>query len=162
MGEQLYKAIINEDWELDIQADQLATLDLIALEKDHYHLLKNDRSYQITVDAFNAEERTFALRVNGNLYEVRLLDEVGQMVRKMGLSRSTAAKAGDVKAPMPGLVLEISVNKGDQVQEGQPLLILEAMKMENVLKSPGEGTVEEIAVQQGSPVEKGQLLIRIV
>jgi len=162
MGEQLYKAIVNNEWELDILQHQLAALDLIALEEGNYHLLQDDRSYQIIVEGFNAEERTVALRVNGNLYKIQLLDEVGQMVRQMGLSRNTAAKAGDVKAPMPGLVLEIAVKEGEQVQEGQPLLILEAMKMENVLKSPGEGMVEEIVVQQGSPVDKGQLLIRIV
>jgi biotin carboxyl carrier protein len=61
---------------------------------------------------------------------------------------------------MPGMVLSVSVAEGQQVQKGDPLLVLEAMKMENVIKSPGEGTVKSIAVKAGAAVEKNALLIR--
>ena len=60
---------------------------------------------------------------------------------------------------MPGLIRELQVKVGDSVQEGQPVLILEAMKMENVIKSPAPGIVREIPVDVGSPVEKGQVLV---
>ena len=70
-------------------------------------------------------------------------------------------KVTDVKAPMPGLVLGVSVEIGQEVQKGDGLLILEAMKMENVIKSVGEGIVKAIHIEQGKAVEKGQLLIEM-
>ena len=77
----------------------------------------------------------------------------------MGLSVGGSQKVNVVKAPMPGLVLQITATLGQDVQKGDTLLILEAMKMENVIKATGEGRVKSIAVQQGAAVEKGQLLI---
>ena len=85
----------------------------------------------------------------------------------MPVHKATMARAGsaqvvkDIKAPMPGLVLQISVGPGDTVEKGDPLLILEAMKMENVLKAPGSGTVKKVSVNQGQAVEKNQLLIEM-
>ncbi|MEM1216899.1 MAG: biotin/lipoyl-containing protein, partial [Bacteroidota bacterium] len=67
----------------------------------------------------------------------------------------------DVLAPMPGLILDVLVAAGQAVEKGTPLVILEAMKMENVLKAAGPGTVKAIAVQQGAAVDKKQLLIEM-
>ena len=66
-----------------------------------------------------------------------------------------------VIAPMPGMVLEILINNGETVTEGQPVIILEAMKMENVLKAPGDGVVKVIKVKKGDPVDKKQVLIEM-
>ena len=62
---------------------------------------------------------------------------------------------------MPGLVLEIMVKAGDEVKKGDALLILEAMKMENVLKATGDGTVKSVSVSKGAPVDKGTILIEM-
>jgi len=66
-----------------------------------------------------------------------------------------------IKAPMPGLVLRIQVEAGQQVEKGQALLVLEAMKMENVLKAPASGVVAEIKAVAGAAVEKGEVLIQM-
>jgi biotin carboxyl carrier protein len=75
------------------------------------------------------------------------------------LDNLNSKKVNEVKAPMPGLVLEIRVNVGDAVKKGDAILVLEAMKMENILKSPTDGTVSKINVKKGIAVEKNQVLI---
>jgi len=79
----------------------------------------------------------------------------------MGLQTLTGSKVENIKAPMPGLVLEVMVSAGQTVQKGDPVLILEAMKMENVLKAPGDGTVVSVEVSKGNAVEKNAVLIRM-
>ncbi|MEW6057407.1 MAG: acetyl-CoA carboxylase biotin carboxyl carrier protein subunit [Bdellovibrionota bacterium] len=79
---------------------------------------------------------------------------------------STVAKAGRrgqraLKSSMPGKVLKILCAKGDAIEQGQPLLIIEAMKMENEIRSPQAGIVEEIPVQVGQKIETGELLVKI-
>jgi biotin carboxyl carrier protein len=79
----------------------------------------------------------------------------------MGLSIASNQAADDVKAPMPGLVLDILVEAGQTIQKGDSLLILEAMKMENVLKATGDGTVKSVIVEKGNAVDKNQVLIEL-
>ncbi|MBK8500165.1 MAG: acetyl-CoA carboxylase biotin carboxyl carrier protein subunit [Flavobacteriales bacterium] len=76
----------------------------------------------------------------------------------LGLDKALK-KVVDLKAPMPGLVLNILVKPGDTVRKNDPVLVLEAMKMENVIKAPADAVVKAIAAEKGKPVEKGQLLI---
>ena len=91
--------------------------------------------------------------------EVRVLDERAKLLEKMGMSVSTGASSGDIKAPMPGKVLQVLVQPGDAVEEGQALLVLEAMKMENMIKAVAAGTVSEVPIAEGEAVEKGALLV---
>ncbi len=70
-----------------------------------------------------------------------------------------SSKVNEVKAPMPGLVLDIRVSEGDEVKKGDPILVLEAMKMENIIKSPTDGVIKKINVKKGLAVEKNQVLI---
>ena len=77
----------------------------------------------------------------------------------MGLDQPKLRKLKEMQAPMPGRVTAIHVQLGQEVEPGTPLLALEAMKMENVLKAEGIGVVSEIAIQQGDVVDKGALLI---
>jgi biotin carboxyl carrier protein len=73
----------------------------------------------------------------------------------------TQHKVDEIRAPMPGLVLQILVGPGEEVKRGDTLLILEAMKMENVIKSPGDGLIGQVSVEKGQPVDKGQVLFRM-
>ncbi len=80
-------------------------------------------------------------------------------LRKTAGMTTTAAIDRTVTAPMPGLVVEVKVAKGDAVTKGQPLLVIEAMKMENIIKSQGEGTVKDIYVEAGKSVEKADRML---
>jgi len=79
----------------------------------------------------------------------------------MGLLTSTSQKINSVKAPMPGLIIDVMVAEGQTVSEGTPLLVLSAMKMENIILSQGAGIVKSIAVKKDDSVEKGQLIIEM-
>ena len=77
----------------------------------------------------------------------------------MGMNNTSAGKINSLKAPMPGLIIDLKVKAGDTVKQNDPLLILEAMKMENIIKSPGEGVVKLVKIKKGDSVEKNQVLI---
>jgi biotin carboxyl carrier protein len=91
--------------------------------------------------------------------KVDLKDKADLLLKQLGLSNLAANSKKDIKAPMPGLILNIMVEEGKEVKKGDPLLILEAMKMENVIKSPSDGVVKSIKTQKGKSVEKNQILI---
>jgi biotin carboxyl carrier protein len=78
----------------------------------------------------------------------------------MGLSNLQSAKVSEIKAPMPGLVLKVFVSNGDEVKKGDNLFILEAMKMENIIKSPSDVSIKNIKIVPGDKVEKGQVLMQ--
>lgn len=99
------------------------------------------------------------LHVDGYRIAVEVVDERTRAIRAM-TARSAAPKGPKpVKAPMPGMIMRIDVNVGDQVRAGQGVLIIEAMKMENELKAEAAGTVSKISVAPGTAVEKGTVLI---
>jgi biotin carboxyl carrier protein len=77
----------------------------------------------------------------------------------MGIASGNSNKINHIKAPMPGLIIDLKVKVGDKVKTGDSLLILEAMKMENILKSPGDGMVKNVTVKKGDSVEKGHILV---
>ncbi|MDX1640410.1 MAG: acetyl-CoA carboxylase biotin carboxyl carrier protein subunit [Balneolaceae bacterium] len=106
-------------------------------------------------------ERDISFTINGAHYTTTVKDEQDLLLEKLGFHAGATASSGSLNAPMPGKILEIIVKEGDTVEELQPVLILEAMKMENELKSPSRGVVSKLHVQQGDNVEKNQLLIDI-
>jgi biotin carboxyl carrier protein len=124
-----------------------------------FHVLSNNKGYNIEVIDANYDEKSITLLVNGNKYPLSVKDEFDLLLDKLGMSSMNDTKINEIKAPMPGLVLDVKVNIGDTVEKGDSILVLEAMKMENVLKSPAEGVVKSIHINKGDAVEKNHLLI---
>jgi biotin carboxyl carrier protein len=116
----------------------------------------------VIVESFVPESNLFQLKVNGKLINVKTLDRMQILLQSMGLDATVGRKLNEIKAPMPGLVVRITVEEGAQVKKGDSLLVLEAMKMENVIKAPGDAVVGKIKVNAGQAVEKNQLLISFV
>lgn len=141
-------------------ANQAKNLDMVK-NGENLHVLHNNEAFDVKVIATNFNEKTLTLEVNGNKYDVNIEDEYDILVKKMGLSAFVVQKMTNVKAPMPGLVVEVLVEPGQVVEKGTQLLILEAMKMENVLKAEGEGVVKSIEIVKGAAVDKGQILIEM-
>ncbi len=153
------KATVNTQFELD--TNELNSLDIISIDNQHFHILQNGKAYRAEIIQTDFVNKIFVIKINGKLYDIKLEDEYDQLVKKLGLSTAIVYKVKDVKAPMPGLVLAINVEVGQTVQRGDALLVLEAMKMENVLKSSGDGVVKAIKVEKGMAVEKGTILMEI-
>ncbi|MBR4906482.1 MAG: biotin/lipoyl-binding protein [Clostridia bacterium] len=108
--------------------------------------------------------RKFQVNVNGTRYEVEVEEIDANAIPKAAAEPVKAAPVGagtEVRAPMPGNILQVNVNPGDVVKEGQQLMILEAMKMENEILAPCAGKVTSIGVAKGSSVESGALLCTI-
>jgi len=140
---------------------EIADLNLIDTGQHHFHLLHQNQGYQVVFRGISEDGKKVHLRVNERDYEATVSDGIDQLVQQMGLNTLNDQAGKDVYSPMPGLILEVLVSPGQEIEAGMPLLILEAMKMENVIKSDGAGTVKDISVAQGQAVDKRQLLIEI-
>lgn len=144
----------------DIQLDgNVVDWDCMNLGNGRYHILSNGKSYDAYVVNVNREEKIVELLINNNKYSVKLKDRYDELLEKLGMNAAASGKLTDLKSPMPGLVLKILVKEGEEVKKGDSLIVLEAMKMENMLKAQGNGLVKSIKVHQGVAVEKGALLI---
>lgn len=133
--------------------------DIAEIEQNQYHIINKNKGYSVEIVGVDVATKTVKLLVNGKLNELIVKDKLDLLLDKMGMGAGASQKVADVKAPMPGLVLELKVKVGDEVEKGSPLLVLEAMKMENVIKSEGSGVVKKIAIEKGQAVEKGEVLL---
>ncbi|NKI32810.1 acetyl-CoA carboxylase biotin carboxyl carrier protein subunit [Muricauda sp. DJ-13] len=157
--EKKHKLKVNGQYEFELTKEQLTDLDLVKTGSASYHLLRNDKSYHVAIDSKNFYSKKYLIRINNSKYEVDISNPLDVLIENMGFVVGEGALIGSIKAPMPGLILEISVSVGQEVKEGDSLLILEAMKMENVITSPRDGFIKEISVTKGSTVEKNHSLI---
>ncbi len=124
-------------------------------------ILYNNKSYTAVVENVDTKNKEMALRINGQVYKVAIQEPIDQLLASMGMDLKAMQKIEPVKAPMPGMILKILVEPGQQINKGDGLLILEAMKMENVLKASGPATVKSIKAEERTAVEKGAVLIEL-
>ncbi len=160
MDKTPYQATVNNA-ALLVNPDTVEALDVVSLDENSFHILKNNKAYNAVVESVDYKNKYFIININGTRYTTKISDKYDRLIDKLGMKVGSVQKAGDIKAPMPGLVLEIAVNVGDTITKGDKVLILEAMKMENVIKAAGDGVVKAIHIQKGTAVEKGQILIEI-
>ena len=158
-----YYIAANGQPEIELTDTQANALDAVPMHLDEhsFHILQAQKSYKAQVLEVDFDAKSFRIRVNGNVHEIKISDQYDKLVKDMGLTVGTVGKISNIKAPMPGLVLEVCVGVGQAVTKGDMLLILEAMKMENVLKATSDGIVKAVHIQKGTPVEKGQLLLEM-
>jgi biotin carboxyl carrier protein len=120
-------------------------------------LLIDGRPLTLSVEAIGRGR--WALTPRGERWEMEVLDERTRHIRSLAGGGDQRRAPGVLKAPMPGLVVRVQVEAGQQVEAGTPLVVLEAMKMENELKAPGPAFVKAVRVVPGEAVEKGQVLL---
>ncbi len=138
--------------------DKNFQLDLIK-DENNFHVISENKSYNIQIISIDYSEKKVSLKINDKIHHVSVTNELDKLIKSMGIKQNVTAKNLSLKAPMPGLVTEIPVQKGDQIKKGENLLVLEAMKMENNLKAENDLIIKEIIVKKGNSVEKNEVLI---
>ncbi len=162
----MYKAIVNnKTFEIE-QNDQSITVngspfewDIHKVSDGYFHVLYQNKGYRAEIINTDIASKIVTFKINGKNYSVELKDKFDLLLEKMGMNQTATHKVNSIKAPMPGLIIDLKIKAGDFVMQGDPLLILEAMKMENILKSPGDGEIKIVKVKKGDNVERGQVLI---
>jgi len=154
-----YKAEVNRIYTFDINEKSLDRLDIIRVGNSKFHVIKDSLSYKAAIIHSDFLSKKYIVKINGNSYQINFSDSLDSLIKQMGFEIEQTKQINVIKAPMPGLVLEINVKIGQEVKEGDTLLILEAMKMENIFTSPRAGIIKSIMIKNGQAVDKGQLLI---
>ena len=154
----MYKVNVNEEYNFEINPENFQW-DLLELRQGYFHILINNRSCTAVVLNADFANKSFAIRVGNKIFDIQLKDRFDLLAEQLGFEASKSKKVNDIKAPMPGLVLNIMVEEGQAIKKGESVLILEAMKMENVIKAAGDGVIKSIRVKKGNAVEKNQVMI---
>lgn len=132
-------------------------IELIHVRDNRYVLRSGAESRHLIIE--DLERKRLRISVDDRSFEVSIADHRDQLLASLGGDSDSDASQSRLDAPMPGLVLGVSVKEGDVVSKGQPVLVLEAMKMENDIKAPTDGAIRAILVSEGEAVQKGQPLI---
>lgn len=162
----MIKAIVNGKSTFAVNNDTKLTVDnqnvdwsAVKLPSGDYSIIMDGKSYLAQVLRIEKDTKTVVLQVNQQQFEVAIEEPIDQLLASMGIKDAMTKKVNDIKAPMPGLVLKVLVTPGQAIRKGDPVLILEAMKMENVFKAGADAIVKEIRVTERTAVEKGEVLI---
>jgi biotin carboxyl carrier protein len=134
--------------------------DLRWISDRRVHLIFQNKSIEAELLDFDKESKTVQIRIGTKMATLQLKDKNDLLLEKLGMNIASSSALKDIKAPMPGLILDLKVKEGDEVKKGDIVLILEAMKMENIIKAPGDGKVKSVKVNLKDSVEKNQVLIQ--
>ena len=154
-----FKVNVNNTFSFDLEKESISRLDTVSVEENKFHLLHQNKSYKIEITNSDFNHKKYTIKVNNNSYSVNILNKLDMLIKEMGFEVGATKHVNSIKAPMPGLILEIFVTVGQVVKKNDTLLILGAMKMENSFLSPRDGTIKSVSVAVGDAVVKGQLLI---
>lgn len=155
-----------QDFSIDIEGDNAILLagrpvniDLESIDgRALFSLILDDVSYEVFIER---RERRYFVTIAGDRYEVQVEDARLKELRELAGAKREEAGEIQITAPMPGLVVDVLVEKDQHVPAGQGLVILEAMKMENEIRAPGAGIVENVRVSAGQTVNQGDVMVEL-
>lgn len=158
----MYKIKVNEHYDFEIlnQNNILiinglrVIMDIQKISAGYFHIIMENKSYKAELLNYDETEKICKFKINNNYYHLHIRDQYDELIQQLGLDITERKKVVELKAPMPGMVLNIFIKEGDEVKKGDSLLILEAMKMENSIKSPGNLKIGSISVKSSQKVEK--------
>lgn len=137
-------------------------LPVLSQGNGHYSVIIDHKVHRVEVMEQNTPGRSFLIKIDQFQYKVHIVREIDKIVAEMGLETHLSKKADHLISPMPGMIKKVMVNVGDEVVAGQSLIVLEAMKMENVIKSPLDAKIKSIHFKSGEAVDKSEILIRFI
>ena len=155
------KVLVNNTQEFLIGEDRIQSLDILKGSDSAYHLLQGQKSILARVVESDFNNKTYTININSNNYTVQIKTPLDDLIKKMGYTTGSARVVNSITAPMPGIIIGIQVKKDQKVKEGDTLLILEAMKMENAILCPKDAKIKEVYVAVGDTVDKNKLLITL-
>jgi len=154
--------ILNSVIQLDLSQKDLDKFKVLEINHSKKEIiLSNDsKIFECKILKENSIDQSYIVKINGEISTIRLIKQVEKTIENMGIQNGSQKNINILKAPMPGLILDVIVKESDLVKKGDPLIILEAMKMENILLSPLDGIVKEVKVNPQQTVEKNNILIK--
>lgn len=158
IGEKVYRVELvrtEQEWKCKLDGREMP-LDVVSAQDGMLSLLLQGKSYEVKQETVGAESNVVVgqERFSASVRDPRSF----RSRRRAGVSEQGVIK---IKAPMPGKVVRILASVGTQVENGQSVLVIEAMKMQNELKAPKTGVVKKINVEEGAAVEAGQALAEV-
>src|SRR5690606_30827393 len=138
-----------ETWEFTYTQTEIDSLDSREISPSQYHIVSNHKSFKGEIQQADFLNKAYTVKVKNNTYQIDISNQLDLLIEDMGLSLGKAQVVNDIKAPMPGLILDVNIAEGDEVKAGDHLLVLEAMKMENTVKAPRDGLLQAISARQG-------------
>jgi acetyl/propionyl-CoA carboxylase alpha subunit len=154
-------AVKVNDFQFLLSPEEISQANFLRKSDTEFHLIQGNRSVSVRLINMDATGKKMTLEVDGESFQVEIRDVLEQMLDKLGFSAVSTKQIKDIKAPMPGLVLDIHVTAGQEVAEGDKILILEAMKMENSLMIHTNAKIKSVLVKKGQAVEKNQVLVEL-
>jgi len=156
-----YYVKVNGKIDFLLKQNEVSVLDVTAVKNSKYHILLDNKSVEAELVRSSFYKKEYTIRVNSNTYQIKITNPLDILIKKLGFSLGPSKKYNIVKAPMPGIIIGLPIKKGDAVKQGDTVLILEAMKMENVILCQKDGIVKSVFVKLGETVEKGKLLVEL-
>lgn len=152
------KATVNNHFEFDFSNKRFSA-DMVRVKGGRFHIIYENRSYVADVIEVHHEEKKFTISINQNNYQIQLADRYDTLLKDLGFESASSTTDLQLKAPMPGRILEVLVASGDEVKKGDGLVVLEAMKMENIIKASADVKIKSVEVQKDQVVEKNDPII---
>ena len=149
------------DFLFSFSRKKIEDADIIKISPSRFNLIRDHRSVSAQVTEADDTGKKLKIEIEGVIFNIEIKDELDQVLEQMGFDSVTNKTIKEIKAPMPGLVLEIAVADGQDVNEGDRILILEAMKMENSIMIHTSAKIKRVNVAAGQAVEKGQVLVEL-
>jgi biotin carboxyl carrier protein len=163
----MLKIKVNSKFNYEVESDngdltvngRAIDTDLVRIDNRTFHIIHEGKSFNAELVSINRDDKTCVVKVGTNIYSMQITDQYDELLHQLGMDNLTANKISEIKAPMPGLVIRILASEGDQVEKGGNLFVLEAMKMENVIKSVSDVKIKSVKVKAGDKVEKNQVVM---
>lgn len=155
INDQSYEIEIDHEGQVLVNGEA-RDVDFLNLGGDLFSVITENRSLEAVI---NDDEGAVAVMMSGRQFEAQVLDERAMLMMQRRGTQTTGS--GEVKAPMPGLIVEVTIERDASVAKGDTVVVLESMKMQNELKSPIEGVARAVHVEAGQAVDKNELLVEI-
>ena len=156
---KIFKLNVNDSFNFEVKAEDLSSFDALQISDSEFHVLQHNKSYKAEIQYADFKNKNYTVKINNSTYNINIFNDLDLLIKDMGFSNDSTQHVNSIKAPMPGLILEINVKIGQDIKENDTLLILEAMKMENIILAPRDGIIKSIYANKGDAVEKNQLII---